>query len=176
MKYLKITPWVLLVCMFVYLTKCQEKETITIIKTDTVTVVNFDTVLIEKEKPIYVERVVEKPTIVYQDSTTGIKTYVDTTFIEDSFYFWYNAKVQGQLNTISLSYFDNRPDKVITKTVDRTVTEKHFIQPKKLFIGSDLNTKGELTPGLMYVRRNWAFKGAYCITGNTLSVGFYIGF
>lgn len=173
--YIKYLPWVLLILVFLYLAKCQEPSTKVITITDTVTVERVDTLLVEKEKPIYLTKWIDDPTVIYVDSS-GIKQYSDTTVISDNFFFWYNADVNGSLESMNISYFDNRPDRVLLKTIDNTVTVTERISPKKVMVGATINTLGEITPSALLIRKNWTFSGGYNLQSKAFYGGVFLGF
>lgn len=182
MSYLKYLPYVVIILMFVYFTECQDRpEAEVIIKRDTVTVTKTDTLEIEKPYPVTVTKYIDNPTIIYSDTIPSyegsqgdiINHYSDTSHVEPNYYFYYNARVRGVLMDINIGFFDNRPERVVTNTITNTITEKHYIQPKGLYIGADINTLGDISPGMLYMKNRWTFKANYNINRKAVSVGGY---
>ena len=146
----------------------------TIYKTEYDTIHTVDTIVqfVDRRVPILVTDTIEVPTIVYIDST-GLKTYSDTSFIEDNFYLYYNAKVNGFLNDITLSYYDNRPTKITTVFDNKTITKNNYISPNGLYVGLQAGFSN-LSPSVYYLRNRSMYGLSYNFTLSNINVMYAI--
>lgn len=177
MNYLKYLPYAAIVLMFVYFTECQDQpESDVIIRRDTITIEKVDTIEIDKPYPVEVTKYIDRPTLIYVDSANNINHYSDTSYVSENYYFYYNARVSGTLHDINISFFDDRPERIVTRTVTSTITEQQYIQPRGLYIGAHVNTLGNITPSLLYMKKRWAFEAGYNIHQKAVTVGGFIKF
>jgi len=154
------------------------KGPVEIIRTEIDTLIVFkDSVIFkEKEIPIYYHDTIYQPKIVYQERTKDGETinhYSDTSIIEDDFYIFYNAQVIGVMNQINLSYYDDRPDRIETQTIERTITKNNYISPKGIYWGIQLNSMGSIAPSAMYMWKKNAVNGGYSINKKHLTIGYF---
>lgn len=127
------------------------------------TVRTVDTVVVVKDSIIEHTKTIYQPEIVYVDST-GNNIYQDTSFIEQDFYIWYQAAINGTLNQITLNYRDTRPikEKYILDT--RTITEKQYIKPSGFYVGASISNT--LTPSVLYLRDKNIYGIGYSLDGS----------
>jgi len=145
-----------------------QKEKV-IYKVDTVRTVDTVTHYIQKE-PITYTQTIYKPQIMYVDSSV-FNNYTDTLNIEPNFYFWYNARVKGTIESMALNYFDNRPIKISTIFDTQTITETKTIQPRG-FYGGLLVGINEVSPSIIYLRKKSLYLAGFNVVEGQIKIGY----
>ena len=168
--------WMVIIIILIVANKYNSAKNVTIerIVTDTVEVVRIDSFFIEKEVPIEVVRTIEKPTFIYRDvENKKSNLFIDTTFIQDDFFMFYSAYVDGTLNSINLGYYDNCPDSIVTNTITKTIINTDFVSRNKLYLGGSVNNQSSVTLGAAYQwKKNWLQLG-YDFNSKGVRIGYY---
>jgi hypothetical protein len=116
---------------------------------------SIDTVYLQREpevrivtkmvpKPYYVEKTVTLNGNINgaQNLTQDKKNYRDTIAVSTGYSLFYDARVTGSLDSISLGYIDARPVTIIRETVTTQVTK----YPRGLYAGAS----SDISVGLLY--------------------------
>jgi hypothetical protein len=130
------------------ITKPKDKKN-GVIQLEGKTVIKVDTIFVPKPYPVtkYVTKQVPKPYNRIEIDTvyiTSINQYTDTLDIEANYKIAYDITTIGVLDKIALTSIDNRPDKIIEKTILETK------YASGLYIGGQADLKLNTAIGLQY--------------------------